>query len=309
MRKFLLIVISLLLTFNLFGCAQSEPAPTPTDTRMPSSTPLPESTATLSPSQTASPIPTATLPPTQTPSPTPDNRLKPYDWEDWPVVPTVSARVIEIYQSGLELGVQPNTFTVVGDCQSHAEMFMSVYATDSYDLGSAQYLKETIDLFSGSITHESVAVRDGLSAPSALSPLWADSTACKSTEGPLECELRIYDPMIVFIAVGRNWHPAAPISRFEDSLRLIIDMIISHGAVPVLLNKNDNVEGDWRVNIAIASVAYEYDVPLINFWKATRNLPDNGLRDNNYMTFEAIDMRSFYILKTLYVISHELHPE
>jgi len=309
MKNGFLIGVAFLFMFNLFGCAQTEPATPVSSTQTPLPILMPNVTYTHTPSQTATSIPTITFTPTQTSSPTPDTRLEPYDWENWPVVPTVSARVKEIYQSGLQIGVQPDTFTVVGDCQSQAEQFMSVYASKTYDLGSAQYLQETIDIFAESITHESVAVRDGLSAPSALSPLWANSAVCNPTEGPLECELRLYRPMIVFIAVGRNWHPAAPITRFEDSMHLIVEMIIAHGAIPVLLNKNDNVEGDWRVNIAIARVAYEYDVPMINFWKATRSLPDNGLLDNNYMTYEAIDLRSFYLLKTLHVIWHELHPE
>ncbi len=309
MQKVFPIGIALLLMLNLLGCTPGEPVTPIPASQMPLQTPTPQATEPPVPSQTATPIPTATLTPTGTSSPTPDMRLKPYEWENWPVVPAISERVKEIYQSSLQIGVQPDTFTVVGDCQSQAEQFMSVYASKTYDLGSAQYLQETIDIFAESITHESVAVRDGLSAPSALSPLWANSAVCNPTEGPLECELRLYRPMIVFIAVGRNWHPAAPITRFEDSMRLIVEMIIAHGAIPVLLNKNDNVEGDWRVNIAIARVAYDYDVPMINFWKATRSLPGNGLLDNNYMTYEAIDLRSFYLLKTLHVIWHELHPE
>jgi hypothetical protein len=306
MPKSILIGITLMLVFNLLGCTpggSATPLP-PSQTVLPSS--VPDATETIPPSQTATSIPTITGTPTGTASPTPDTRLKPYEWEKWPVVPAVSARVKEIYQAGQQMGVRPNTFTVVGDCQSHAEQFMGVYASSTYDLGSAQYLQETLDIFSGSITHESLAVKNGLSAPSALSPLWADSTACNPTEGPLECELRLYQPMIVFIALGRNWHPAAPISRFEESMRLIVEMIIAHGAIPILINKNDNVEGNWSVNIAIAQVAYDYDLPMINFWRAAGSLPHNGLLDNNYMTYEAIDLRSFYVLKTLDLLRREL---
>ena len=307
MQRIILTSISLLATFSMLGCTQIGTVNPISPTQILLPTLLPKATITETPSPIATLTPTTTLTPTQTTSPTPDSRLKPYDWERWPIVPTISARVKEIYQAGLQMEVQPNTFTVVGDCQAFTGLFLGVYATSTYDLGNAQYLQEIIDLFSESITHESFAVRNGLSAPSALSPLWADPNVCKPTEGPLECELHLYQPMIVFIALGRNWHPAAPISRFEESLRLISDMIISHGAIPVLINKNDNVEGNWSVNITLAKVAYDYQIPMINFWKAAGSLPNNGLHDNNYMTFEAIDLRSFYVLKTLGVIWEEIN--
>lgn len=299
MPKFIAIFTSLIILSSILGCN-----PTMTDepylsTDTPSPVQDPASTVTLTASPTLVSTPTIFQSPTITLTPTEDNRLKPQVWDSWPIVPAVTARVEEIYRAGLQMGVQPETFTVVGDCQSHAEQFMGVYATTTYDLGSAQYLQETIDAFTESITHESLAVRNGLSAPSALSPLWADSSVCNPAEGPLECELRVYRPMIVFIALGRNWHPAAPISRFEESMRLILDMIIAQGAIPVIINKNDNVEGNWSVNKTLAQVAFDYNIPLINFWKAAGKLPNNGLLDNFYMTYEAIDLRSFYALKTL----------
>lgn len=201
------------------------------------------------------------------------------------------------------MGVIPNTFSVVGDCQSEPDVFMGIYATDRYYLGAAdQYLQETINAFRDSFQHDSVAVRDGLSAPSVLDPLWTDTSRCDATETPLACELRLYKPMIVFVNLGTNWKAGASADAYEAYLRQIVDMIIANGALPILTNKADNVEGDHSLNLATAKVAYDYDIPLMNFWLAADRLPNHGLdqdRENIYLTADGWDVRNYAALRTL----------
>jgi hypothetical protein len=218
-------------------------------------------------------------------------------------VPAASARAVEIYRKGIQMGVTANSYSVVGDCQSKPDVFLGIYATDRYYLGKAdQSLQETINAFHDSFQHDSAAVRDGLSAPSALDPLWADTSRCKSTESPLACELRLYKPMIVFVNLGTNWKAGASADAYEGYLRKIVDTIIASGALPILTNKSDNVEGDHSLNLATAKVAYDYDIPLMNFWLAADSLPDHGLdaaRDNIYLTPEGWDVRNYTALRTL----------
>ena len=201
------------------------------------------------------------------------------------------------------MGVTANTFSVVGDCQSTPDVFLGIYATNRYYLGKAdQYLQETINVFHDSFQHDSAAVRDGLSAPSALDPLWADPSRCKSNESPLACELRLSRPMIVFVNLGTNWKAGASADAYEGYLRKIVDMIIASGGLPILTNKSDNVEGDHSINLATAKVAYDYDIPLMNFWLAADRLPNHGLdpnRDNIYLTPEGWDVRNYVALQTL----------
>ncbi len=201
------------------------------------------------------------------------------------------------------MGVTANTYSVVGDCQSKPDVFLGIYATNRYFLGKAdQDLQETINTFHDSFQHDSAAVRDGLSAPSALDPLWADTNRCKSSESPLACELRLYKPMIVFVNLGTNWKAGASADVYEAYLRKIVDMIIASGALPILTNKADNVEGDHSLNLATAKVAYDYDIPLMNFWLAADSLPNHGLdptRDNIYLTPEGWDVRNYTALRTL----------
>lgn len=219
-------------------------------------------------------------------------------------------RAKEIYLQGIKLGVTPRTFSVVGDCQSESEIFLGIYATDRYFLGSDyQYLQETIDDFYSSFSHKSISVRDGLSAPSALSPLWADPQVCQPDENPVQCELRLNKPMLVFINLGTVWREGASADKYEEYLRQIVELIIASGAVPILSTKADNVEGDHSINLATARVAYDYDIPLFNFWAAADRLPNHGLdpeRNDIYLTPDAWDVRNFVALKTLDAIWREL---
>ncbi|MDL1925937.1 hypothetical protein FBQ79_06675 [Anaerolineae bacterium AMX1] len=65
---------------------------------------------------------------------TPDTatRLDPADWKNWPVVPRISARALEIYRNGLALGNDPHAFSKIGDCQSVPASFLGIYDTDRY---------------------------------------------------------------------------------------------------------------------------------------------------------------------------------
>ena len=308
-RNGILWTISFMCALASAGCSSATPANTQdaTVTRSPSPTPLPvTATATLTVTATPSLIPTPTI----TPTATPDTRLKPRDWAAWPVVPAVSARAKEIYLQGVELSVTPRTFSVVGDCQSEPEVFLGIYATDRYYLSNDyQYLQETINDFQSSFSHKSVSVRDGLSAPSALSALWADPQVCQPDENPVQCELRLYKPTLVFINLGTVWREGASADKYEAYLRQIVDLVIANGALPILSTKADNVEGDHGINLATARVAYDYDIPLWNFWAAANYLPNHGLdpeRNDIYLTPDAWDVRNFVALRTLDAIWREL---
>jgi len=244
-------------------------------------------------------------PPTATPLPTPDTRPNPDAWSDWEIIPTLSAVARAIYANGLANGADPRLFSKVGDCQSEPEVFMGIYEEpDRYYLGEGyEYLQETIDYYFGSFTHQSLAVRDGLSAPSALSPDWADKSACEAGENPVACELRVNKPSIVFINLGTNWRPDASSARYEQYLRQIVDLVIQGGALPILSTKADNVEGDYSLNRVTVRVAYDYDIPLWNFWRAAQALPNGGLdpeRDNVYLSFpDGWDRRNYTALQVL----------
>lgn len=275
--------------------AQAEMTPPVSET--PAVTLPPTVTAT----QTAQP--TTTLTPTITPTATPDTRPDPANWTIWPVIPTVSGTARDIYRRGQELGNNPHYFSVIGDCQSLPETFMGIYDDGGYFLGEQYaYLQDTIDYFAGSFDAPRLAAKDGMLPATALSPTWADSSVCQADETPVDCELRVNKPAFIFIALGTNWPAQTTTEKFEKYMRQVLDKVIAAGTLPILATKADDAEGGNTINMVVVKLAYEYDIPLMNFWQVAQLLPNGGLdkaRENIYLTIEGWNLHSFTGLQTL----------
>ena len=155
---------------------------------------------------------------------------------------------------------------------------MGIYDTGRFFLLDSQKdWQQTVDQFKGFFNRDSLAFGQGLNVAAALSPLHADPSICQSGENPIQCELRVINPAYAFIRFER-WYPdITPPETYEKYLRQIIDLVIEHGTVPILMTKADNVEGGQQINEIIANLAYEYDIPLYNWWKAAQALPNRGL--------------------------------
>ncbi len=252
----------------------------------------PVATASPLPFWTLSPSPTPTLPPspTLTPSPIvyqPKPTLEPDAWKSFPVIPTtISERVRQIYRLGQLAGNNPRAFSKVGDCHSNLPTFFGPFDTGPYNLGEYAYLQETIDYFKDSWGRRSRAVKDGLTASAALAVLWNDWKDCSRMETPLDCEYRIHKPAFALISFGTN--DVMGSAPFEITLRRVIDVTIGHNIVPILVTKADNAEGDHRSNRIIAELAYEYDLPLWNFWAAVQPLPNHGLMSRDHLSYSEI---------------------
>lgn len=297
------------LAFILFatGCQRSE-APSPT----------PLAQTSVLPSVTATDVPTAiptllihtatvTARPTNSPTSTPDTRLTARYWREWPVVPEFSAHAQEILRLALlNPHLDPHVFSKVGDCQMEAGTFLGGYASGKYKIPGGY--EKTVEWFSESMLNESVTAERGLGVSSVLNPMFglaAGYDQCRSNEKPLDCELRTQRPMVVLIGMGTNWIPNAELS-FERYLREIVDTVLKTGALPILATKADNVEGNWKLNQAIAQVAYDYDLPLVNVWRSVRDLPGRGIERKIYLTPDGWMRRNQAWLLTLDVVRQEL---
>jgi len=260
----------------------------------------------FTPTAEFAPPPISIVAPTLAPNPTatPDTRLPAEQWQKWPVIPSLTGHAIEIYKIGLALENNPHGFSKVGDCQNIKEAFMGFFdLPDRYNLGTDyQYLQETIDNFSGYFNTDGQAVKGGFKAATVLSPLWANPDICQPGENPLECELRITKPSIVFISFEVWWEGRTP-GTYEKYMRQVIEMVISHGAVPILATKADNIEGNHNINLTTARLAYEYDLPLWNFWLAVQSLPNHGMdpvrNDGFHISTAGWNERSFTGLQAL----------
>ena len=64
-------------------------------------------------------------------------------------------------------------------------------------------------------------------------------------------------------------------------MRKIIEYSIEVGVIPIISTKADNEEGDFSINETMARLAWEYDIPLLNYWRAVQDLPSKGLQEDN----------------------------
>jgi len=270
-------------TYSQSPAAVEEMAPEdPTATVTPDAAPLAdeaeaEMAATAVPTQV--PTPTATLRPT----------FDALAWVDMPVMPELSPHALAILQGGVAMGNNPRAFAKIGDCESRTTWFLGDFDLDEqyYSLGPyEEELAPVIDYYRGSFNRLSMAAKPGFTAASLLSPIWADREACEKGESPLECEYRLHQPALAFIMIGTN--DAVNPKTFEGHMRKVIEISLEHRVLPVLGTKADNIEGDHSINATLARLAYEYDVPLWNYWLAVQDLPGRGLQeDGAHLTFAA----------------------
>jgi hypothetical protein len=251
------------------------------------------------------------LPPTATA----DTRPLPEDWQDWPVIPlNISYRAREIYQLGLKMGNDPNAFSVTGDIQAIRDVMLGEFDDPrKYDFKPSEvYLLEAVDYFQGSFNRDGIAVRDDFTAASVLSPIHADMEYCKPGETPLGCEFRIHNPSILIVSL-EVWNDRTHLDRYEVYLRQILDFSIERGVLPILATKADMAEALKHViNPTLAQLAYEYDIPLWNFWLAVQSIPNHGIdpdRDGFYISEEAWHVKSFTALKSLHAVWRSVSQE
>jgi len=281
MRSFVVLFLTILvLSACSAGGVSMQDAPT--------ATPTPPQTQSVSDS-----VQQALTPPTETliiptASQTPKPPLEKDAWMQMPAVPTsVSDAMRDVYQFGLEQGNDATHFSVIGDCQNVSSYFLSTFENpDDFSLGDEYaYLQPTIDYYQGSFSRVSVAVKGGFNAAAVISPLRADKEVCNPNESPLDCELRIWKPSVVIVSM-ETWWSQKPEDEYEKYMRKVLDRIIETGAVPIIATKADNLEGDNAINETVAKLAYEYDIPMWNFWAAVQPLPDKGLSDDGFhLTF------------------------
>jgi hypothetical protein len=221
---------------------------------------------------------------TITPSITPT--LAPDAWQTLPVVPAVSESTRAIYAEGQKLGNNPHAFSILGDCLSlPINLFGNYGRPGKYNLGDFAYLQPVIDWFVDSFTRQSLSVGDGFNTAAVLSPLRADPEQCRKNESPMVCEYRVHRPAYALISLGTDDWTVEP-ETYEERMRQIIQYSIARGIVPILATKADNREGGHAFNRIVARLAYEYDVPLWNFWLAVQPLDKHGvLNDRGHLTW------------------------
>ncbi len=212
----------------------------------------------------------------ETPSPVEFRRLM-----EAPILPMISDHVREIFRQGQALGNVPNVFTTLGDCNTDTAFFLHGFDMNLYDLGPYGDLQPTVDFFAGSFIHDSPTAQVGYSTSTMLDPLFASPQICQQGESSLECEYRRVRPSVAIMMFGLNDMCCLTEEQFSASARQIIDISLANGVIPVLTTFTWHHDRWWsqtlRFNAIILDLAEEYDIPVVNFWRAAQSLPDYGL--------------------------------
>ena len=240
-------------------------------------------------------------------SPTPAPTLA--DWREAPITPeAINDRILDIYAEGQKQGRNPAGFSVIGDCQSIPYVFMGPFGRGALSPDPAEsHLWNAVNYFEESFDRWAVTARGGFTAASILNSLQADPEACKPGESPLTCEFRINNPAYVLITL-ETWLDPDTIDRYEVYLRKILDTVIERGAVPILLTKADSSElrdGTHILNPVVVRLAYEYQLPLVNFWRAAQYLDNYGIdpeREGFHLSEAGYKLKNILALRTLYQV-------
>jgi hypothetical protein len=285
--KTLQIFIMSAMLIMLAACWTPEPGHSPATSVMATSTQIPTKVSTL-PTMTATaaePSITKVASTIQPSTPT----LAPQAWQTMPIIPVVSARMVDVYRAGLAVGRDPGHFSKFGDCQNITTFFLASFDNSRYyRLGEAYAsLQPTIDHFKGSWSRQSLAVKPGENVAAVLSPFWADPEQCKAGETPVACEIRVYNPSIVLVSMEESW--SGDIVAYDKYLRKIVEYILSQNVVPILATRAELAGSSKDINETVVRIAYDYQVPLWNFWAATDPLPSHGLTVDGFHLTQARD--------------------
>ena len=280
----LICVIIFTLLMILSSCeVLARESSTATATKIATVTSVPQAPVvlpTLIPSPTESPLPSVT----------PDLRVPPERWQEWPVVPVVPPEMKVVFERGLAMGNNPSVFIKIGDGEISTVWFLTQYdlGPSNYHLGDHTDLLPVIKQFQGSFGRTGLAAGRGFDTTIILGPVPGGTPGCNPGEARLDCELRTIHPSFAILSLGTNqvWHPDV----FKVELEQIIERLLQAQVVPVLSTKADNLEGDFQINATIAQLAYQYNLPLWNFWSAVQALPDHGLQaDHEHLTYAYSD--------------------
>jgi hypothetical protein len=240
-----------------------------------------------------------------------------------PVIPYISESMRDVYLRGQRLGIRSQAITKIGDSVSANSLYLDPMSRDDNVLGPYDYLADTLLYFGSSRKRESMAAKKGMSSFSIFDPLMA-SEGCEQNESPVACELRLQKPAVAFVMFGPNDIRAMDVDEYTAQMSMLVETLLDNGTIPVLTTFSaDPARRSWQksiaFNLALIDVARKYDVPLMNLWLASRDLPKYGLEGDgvhmrnfgyDYLKFDAgleahfgVGLQNLLALRTL----EELH--
>ncbi len=189
-----------------------------------------------------------------------------------PITPFVAANLRAIAQAGA--GQNDAVFIKVGASATVSSQFLHCFAGDAIDLDGRDALQATIDFFTAEAWD-----RDSLAATVG----WSAGAALSGDPSPLDDELAAMTPRFAVIMFGTNDIQLGNIHRYGENLLDIADQLIAAGVVPLfttIMPRDDSADADLEVpryNAVVRAVAQARQVPLIDYERELRPLPDHGI--------------------------------
>jgi hypothetical protein len=82
-----------------------------------------------------------------------------------------------------------------------------------------------------------------------------------------------------------------------------VEYSLERNVLPVLATDAYGAEEDFPLNQIMAQIAYDYDIPLWNFWAAVQDLPNHGLKEDNFhINAEAFAIKRITGLEVLHAV-------
>jgi len=193
--------------------------------------------------------------------------------------------MVEVYESGQELGNHSDVITKVGDSLSASTQYLTPFSRDDYILGPYDYLETALLYYGESAADDSIAAQIGMSSYAVFDAFWANNEDCEPNESPLACEYRLKQPSVSFIMFGPNDVRSMNDEQYAGQMRQIVEETIEAGVIPVVSTFSVDLDDElyWQAinfNRQLLAIADEYQIPLINLWAATTILPVYGLDED-----------------------------
>lgn len=242
---------------------------------------------------TRTPSPTATSTATGVPSITPYPTLPPVQADGHQFIANITNTSREIYIQGRARGNRPDVFSKIGDSITDNYAFLNTIGWGEYNLRGYTYLQPVIDHYSttlartsNSFSNKSLSAKGGWLVWHVLLPQYANPEVCNAGELPIQCEYRVVKPSVSLIMLGTNDVLTTPIETYERGIRRVIEISLEYKVIPVIstippFKYRDGMDGRVQeINNLLTSLAYEYDIPLWDYWSALQPLPNYGLAND-----------------------------
>lgn len=204
----------------------------------------------------------------------------------------LSSRVYRTFYYGRELGNRPDVFMKVGDSVTASQPFLESFSGGHYNLGGYPELEEMIQFFRvspregvpDSFVNKGYTAVTGFTSAAVMDAMWSPPS-CNGLV-PLHCEYEEIRPAVAIILFGPQDLGFNSASTFAFEMDAIVQDLLNLGVIPILNTFAAHPDFRWNesllYNTIILDIAEQYNVPLINLFRATQPLPDYGVGPDKY---------------------------